>query len=76
MQTAGPYRLQRPLSTCDVGDVWSGVDSQGHSVTVAVLEDLALRLRPGLEVGPIRSDGSFSALARELADYMRRLSNP
>ncbi len=46
------------------------------TVIAGLLEDLALRLRPGLEVGPIDSDGSFSALARELADYMHRLANP
>jgi len=41
MQTAGAYRLQRRLSTCEVGDVWSGADDRGRSVTVAVLNDRA-----------------------------------
>jgi hypothetical protein len=37
MQTAGPYRLLDALGTCEVGDVWSGVDDAGRAVTVAVL---------------------------------------
>lgn len=41
MQTAGPFRLQRSLSFCDVGDVWSGVDDQGQPVTIAVLNERA-----------------------------------
>jgi hypothetical protein len=41
MPTAGPYRLERQLSSCDVGDVWSGVDPQGRPVTVAQLNELA-----------------------------------
>jgi hypothetical protein len=41
MPTAGPYRLQRALSSCEVGDVWSGVDERGRSVTVAVLNERA-----------------------------------
>lgn len=41
MQTAGPYRLQRALSSCEVGDVWSAIDEKGRSVTVAVLNDRA-----------------------------------
>ncbi|AEV82502.1 translation initiation factor IF-2 [Actinoplanes sp. SE50] len=41
MPTAGPYRLQRQLSSCEVGDVWSGVDAQGRPVTVAQLNELA-----------------------------------
>lgn len=41
MQTAGQYRLQAPLSNCQVGDVWSGTDEVGRSVTVAVLNERA-----------------------------------
>jgi hypothetical protein len=41
MQTAGQYRLQVPLSSCQVGDVWSGTDERGGSVTVAVLNERA-----------------------------------
>jgi hypothetical protein len=49
----------------------------GRATTIAgLLEELSLRLRPGLEVGPIQSDGSISDLARELAEYMDRLANP
>ncbi|WIM98007.1 hypothetical protein ACTOB_001576 [Actinoplanes oblitus] len=41
MPTAGPHRLQRQLSSCEVGDVWSGVDEHGRPVTVAQLNELA-----------------------------------
>ncbi|WP_436522262.1 hypothetical protein [Actinoplanes sp. HUAS TT8] len=41
MSTAGPYRLEHRLSTCTVGDVWSGADAQGRPVTVARLNELA-----------------------------------
>jgi len=41
-----------------------------------LLEELALRLKPGLEVGPIQSDGSFSRFARELAEDMYRRADP
>ncbi|MFC4145206.1 hypothetical protein ACFO0M_02955 [Micromonospora mangrovi] len=41
MQTAGQYRLQVALSSCQVGDVWSGTDERGRPVTVAVLNERA-----------------------------------
>ncbi|BCJ45204.1 hypothetical protein GCM10010168_70050 [Actinoplanes ianthinogenes] len=41
MSTAGPNRLDRRLSTCEVGDVWSGADAQGRPMTVAQLNELA-----------------------------------
>lgn len=41
MPSAGPYRLERQLSSCTVGDVWAGVDAQGRPVTVAQLNELA-----------------------------------
>jgi hypothetical protein len=41
MPTAGPNRLQRLLSTCEVGDVWTAVDAQNRPVTVAQLNELA-----------------------------------
>ncbi|GAA4599580.1 hypothetical protein BJY16_003129 [Actinoplanes octamycinicus] len=41
MSTAGPNSLQRRLSSCEVGDVWSGVDERGRPVTVARLNELA-----------------------------------
>jgi hypothetical protein len=41
MRTAGQYRLQQALSSCEVGDVWSGADDRGRSVTVAVLNERA-----------------------------------
>jgi hypothetical protein len=49
----------------------------GHASAIAgLLEDLAQRLKPGVDAGPIQSDGSYSALARELSNYMHRLANP
>lgn len=39
-------------------------------VIADLLEELSLRTRPGTEIGPIRSDGSISALARELYEYL------
>ncbi|MFC3988623.1 hypothetical protein ACFOZ6_09125, partial [Actinoplanes siamensis] len=41
MPTAGPYRLERQLSRCEVGDVWSGAGERGRPVTVARLNELA-----------------------------------
>ncbi|GIE84761.1 hypothetical protein [Actinoplanes regularis] len=41
MPTAGPYRLQRRLSSCEVGDVWSAADARGLPLTVARLNELA-----------------------------------
>lgn len=80
-EAAARSRESLETGDADTGRVRNAADivvvPPGRATVIAgLLEDLALRLRPGLEVGPIRSDGSFSALARELADYMRRLSNP
>ncbi len=41
-----------------------------------LLEDLSQRLKPGTETGPVQSDGTYSALARELSDYLHRLASP
>ncbi|QDY10447.1 hypothetical protein FJK98_27620 [Micromonospora sp. HM134] len=41
-------------------------------VVASMLRELAARVRPGFSCGPVRSDGSLSALARELADDLRR----
>ncbi|MFI1988178.1 hypothetical protein [Actinoplanes sp. NPDC020271] len=41
MPTAGSYRLEHQLSSCTVGEVWSGADEQGRPVTVARLNELA-----------------------------------
>lgn len=60
MQTAGQYRLQQALSTCEVGDVWSGVGAGGESVTVAVLNELAS--------ADDRWRGAFAAAADALAN--------
>ncbi len=80
-QAAGTSRESLETGDADTGRVRNSADivviPPGRATVIAgLLEELALRLRPGLEVGPIRSDGSFSALARELAEYMHRLANP
>lgn len=43
-------------------------------VVVALLRELSTRLRPGLSVGPMVSDGSLSAFVEELAEDMFRRS--
>jgi hypothetical protein len=53
------------------------VVAPGRAAIIAeLLDELALRLRPGTAVGPIRSDGSLSRLVRELADDMYRRAQP
>jgi hypothetical protein len=41
-------------------------------VIAGLLDELSLRLKPGLAVGPIRSDGSLSRLAQALSDDITR----
>ncbi|WP_422769751.1 hypothetical protein ACN28C_23845 [Plantactinospora sp. WMMC1484] len=38
MQPVGPYRFIEAVSLCQVGSVWSAIDGQGNSYTVAVLD--------------------------------------
>ncbi|HEX5594859.1 MAG TPA: trypsin-like peptidase domain-containing protein [Micromonosporaceae bacterium] len=38
MQPDGPFRFIKTLGVCQVGRIWSAVDENGRSVTVAVLE--------------------------------------
>ncbi|GLY01615.1 MULTISPECIES: hypothetical protein [Actinoplanes] len=65
MQTAGQYRLEQALSTCEVGEVWSGVDAGGETVTVAVLNERAS--------ADDRWRGAFAAAADALAHAADRL---
>lgn len=58
-----PYRASREIIAISPGRA---------SIIADLLEELSVRLRPGTEVGPIRSDGSLSALALELSDDMMR----
>ena len=37
MQPVGPYQFIEAISLCQVGSVWSAIDGQGNSYTVAVL---------------------------------------
>ncbi|GIF04477.1 hypothetical protein [Actinoplanes siamensis] len=48
------------------------ISIQRAGVIADLLDELAARLRPGVESGPIRSGGELSRLARELADDMYR----
>ncbi len=48
------------------------ISVQRAGVIADLLDELAARLRPGVEAGPIRSDGELGRLARELADDMYR----
>jgi hypothetical protein len=41
MQPDGTYQLIEALGSCQVGTVWSAVDAQGRSLTVAVLDPAA-----------------------------------
>ncbi|AEV82486.1 hypothetical protein ACWT_1468 [Actinoplanes sp. SE50] len=52
------------------------ISVQRAGVIAALLDELALRLRPGVEAGPIQADGELSLLARELADDMYRWASP
>ncbi|MEQ4300140.1 hypothetical protein ABNF97_01895 [Plantactinospora sp. B6F1] len=38
MQPVGPYQFIEAVSLCQVGSVWSAIDGQGNSYTVAVLD--------------------------------------
>ncbi|MDQ7903114.1 hypothetical protein RB614_01095 [Phytohabitans sp. ZYX-F-186] len=38
MQPGSPFHLIETLGSCQVGNVWSAVDAQGRSLTVAVLD--------------------------------------
>jgi hypothetical protein len=38
MQPVGPYQFIEAISLCPVGSVWSAIDGQGNSYTVAVLD--------------------------------------
>src|SRR5262245_43012088 len=38
MELIGPYRLLRVLGVSEAGSVWSGYDTEGTSVTVAVID--------------------------------------
>lgn len=38
MQPGGPYQFIEAVGRCQVGSVWSAVDGQGRSLTVAVLD--------------------------------------
>jgi hypothetical protein len=46
------------------------ISADRGAVIANLLDELAERLRPGLAVGPIHSDGSISQLAQELAEDM------
>jgi len=48
------------------------ISVQRAGVIADLLDELATRLRPGVETGPIRSTGKLSGLARELAEDMYR----
>ena len=53
------------------------VISPGRAWVIAgLVDELSRRLRPGLSVGPIQSDGSLSRLAKELADDLNRRARP
>ncbi|MBO3743214.1 hypothetical protein [Actinoplanes flavus] len=48
------------------------ISIQRAGVIADLLDELAERLRPGVETRPIRSAGDLSGLARELAEDMYR----
>jgi hypothetical protein len=53
------------------------VISPGRAWVIAgLVDELSRRLRPGLTVGPIPSDGSLSRLAKALADDPNRRARP
>jgi hypothetical protein len=55
------------------GDRTIVVISRQRATAIAdLLDELALRLAPGVEVPAVQSDGSLSRLAQELADDMLR----
>ncbi|HEU4424696.1 MAG TPA: hypothetical protein VFR67_19400 [Pilimelia sp.] len=60
MQPDRPYQLNEVLGSCQVGTVWSAVDTQGRNLTVAVLTDTA-----GADH---RWRDAFAAAANALAD--------
>ncbi|MGC9668859.1 hypothetical protein ACNTMW_20160 [Planosporangium sp. 12N6] len=43
MQTIGPYRVLRPLGSCQAGKVWLGADAAGREATIAVLDAAVAR---------------------------------
>ncbi|BCY06445.1 hypothetical protein [Actinoplanes sp. L3-i22] len=48
------------------------ISAERAAAIADLLDELALRLTPGIEVRPVHSDGSLSRLAKELADDMLR----
>lgn len=80
-EAAGNARDQLETGADDTGRPLNAagivVIPPGRAAAIAgLLDDLAKRLKPGTQVGPIQSNGDYSKVARELADYLHHLANP